>query len=422
MTFNNLAFIVAVQIIFVMNVFAQNWPHWRGPNKNGIVESTNLPLKWSKTKSVVWRVKLPGPGPSTPIIWGHRIYLTAADENELVLICIDKSGKQIWEKALSKGDRVYYGGESNNTAPSPTTDGKHVWAFFGTGDFVCVDMDGNEVWRTNIQDRYGKFSLNHGMVVSPLLDGNVLYLSLMHDNQQAVIALDKNSGKEIWKSDRATNARSEALHSYTSPVIYQFSEPRFLLVHGSDSITAHNLNDGKELWRYGGLQDPNSYQEMFRFVANPFPAEDFILVPTAKNGAIIGLDPRGASGNITGNKKHVIWRRDKNTTDVPSPIVYDGLAYLCRENGRVLCLDITNGEEVYYKKVDSQRYRGSPVLTDGKLYLMGMDGTITVIKTGRKFDILARNQINNEPTAASIVISDGTIYQRTFESLYAISN
>ncbi len=247
--------LVAIASTFFGNQAAQaeNWPQWRGPTNNGISGETGLSTKWSKTENVAWRLALPGQSGATPIVWNDRIFLTSADGKDLVLICCSTDGQEVWKKVVSTGNRAIRGDEGNNASPSPSTDGRHVWAYFGTGDLACYDFDGNEIWKINIQDRYGKFDFFHGMHVTPLLDGERLYLSIIHSGGSKVLALDKNDGREIWQQSRPSDARHESEQSYASPVIYRDAKQEFLLTHGADYIVAHSLKDGSEIWRCGGL-------------------------------------------------------------------------------------------------------------------------------------------------------------------------
>ncbi|NIT60138.1 MAG: PQQ-binding-like beta-propeller repeat protein [Aliifodinibius sp.] len=411
--------LLVILVVLNTGAHAEDWPHWRGPRHDGTSRETGLPTTWSQGENVRWRLKLPGPAPSTPIVWQDRIFLTSADGDDLVLLAVSRDGQILWKRAVSSGNQNIRQGESNMAAPTPSTDGEHIWVFFGTGDLACYDFNGEEIWKFNVQERYKSFRIYWGMSTTPLLDGNLLYLLLLHTNQQLVLALDKNTGGEVWQHQRKSDAYSESLHSYASPVIYRFDGQEFLLTHGADYIVAHDLRDGSEIWRCGGLQS-GIYNPLLRFVATPVVTAGLIVVPSAKNGPILGLNPKGARGDITQSSNHVIWKRDNHTPDVPSPVIYDGLVYLCRENGQLLCLDTKSGKEVYYERAHNKRHRGSPVYADGKLYLVGMDGTVTVLKAGRHFEILAKNQMQ-EQTAASPAISDGTIYLRTYEALYAIS-
>lgn len=309
-------------------VFAEDWPQWRGPQNNGVSAETGLPAKWSPTENVKWRLELPGPAPSTPVVWGDHIFLTSADGGNLVLISASSNGKILWKKVVGAGNEDIRQGESNAAAPSPVTDGKNVWAFFGTGDLACYDFAGNEIWKFDVQDRYKKFNLYWGMATSPLLDGDRLYLLLLHTNTQSVVALNKNTGAEIWHHQRKTDAYSESLHSYASPIMYRHNGHEFLLIHGADYITGHSLKDGSEIWRSGGLQSSVMYNPLYRFVATPAAAPGLIVAPSAKGGPVLGINPDGASGNITKNKTHLLWQVDNLTPDVPSPLVHDGLIYL----------------------------------------------------------------------------------------------
>jgi outer membrane protein assembly factor BamB len=310
-------------------------------------------------------------------------------------------------------------GESNLAAPSPATDGKRLWVLFGTGALVCLDLDGNEIWRLDLQKLHEPFKINFAISSSPLLAGDRLYVQLLHTNQQLVLALNKNTGKEIWRHTRATDARKECLHSYASPVIYRSGESEWLLVHGADYLSAHSLSDGGEVWRIGGLQDPSSYNPTLRLVATPAVHGDLVVVPSAKNGPVLGVDPAGAAGDVTASGNHVRWRLDSGTPDVPSPVVHDGLVYLSRENGILTVVDAADGELVYNERPHQARHRGSPLVADGKVYLVGMDGTVTVVKAGREYEILSRNEID-ERLAASLAVAGETIYLRTYDALYAI--
>jgi len=238
----------------VASTAAENWPHWRGPRRDGTSTETGLPIKWSRTENILWRLPLPGPAAATPVVWGNRIFLTSTEGNHLVLFCISTDGKIVWKRILGAGNKDVRGDEGNFAAPSPSTDGRHIWAFVGSGELLCYDFEGKEVWKTNLQTRYGKFNLFFVMASTPLLEGNRLYLQLIHSDASLVLALDKTTGREIWKHQRRSDARAECEHSYASPFLYRDGQREFLLIHGADYITAHRLNDGAEIWRCGGLK------------------------------------------------------------------------------------------------------------------------------------------------------------------------
>jgi len=399
---------------------AENWPQWRGAKLDGISHETNLPLSWSKTENVAWSFALPGSAGSSPVVWGDHIYLTSAEDDNLVLMALSTDGKQLWKQTLANQNKTVRGDEGNLASPSPSTDGKHVWAMMGTGDIGCYTADGKEVWKFNLQDRYGKFDIQFGMASTPVLDGNRLYLQLLHSKGAIVVALDKLTGNEDWKQTRKSDARDECEHSYASPVLYRDAERELLLTHGCDYLVAHQLTDGAEVFRCGGLNLRSKYNPTLRFVASPLAVPGLILVPSAKNGPVLALDP-ASKGDITDSKTGHFWTREHNTPDVPSPLVVDGLAYLCREDGTLICLDAKTGEEFYVKRTHADRHRASPVYADGKIYLTARDGTVTVIKPGKEFEVLATNSLS-ESISASPAISNGRIYLRTFEKIYAIGN
>ncbi|HEY4490736.1 MAG TPA: PQQ-binding-like beta-propeller repeat protein, partial [Acidobacteriota bacterium] len=172
--------VFALFLLHAVCVRAENWPGWRGPRRDGTSIESAVPLKWSRTENVLWRLPLPGPAASTPIIWGDRIFLTSPDKNNLLLICVSVEGKVLWKRVAGAGNSTVKGDEGNFAAPSPATDGRHVWVFFGSGDLACFDFEGNEIWKTNLQQRYGRFNLYFVMASTPLVDGNRIYLQLLH--------------------------------------------------------------------------------------------------------------------------------------------------------------------------------------------------------------------------------------------------
>jgi len=404
---------------------AANWPQWRGPTNDGICKETGLPTEWSETKNIAWKLPMPAQAGSTPAVWGDRIFLTSEDGPEVVAMCVSTGGKELWRKPLGKHNgRKYMSGEGNNASASPCTDGKHVWVLDGAGHLDCFDIDGKEVWKLDVQEKYGQFRIQHGFHNTPLLDGDRLYMNLLHSNAWLVLALDKMTGKEVWKHERKSDAYAENEQSYCSPSIWRKGGEAYLVVHGNDYCTAHSLDDGREIWRLGDLNPPpqGRYNTTLRFVASPVVSEDVIVVPTAKKGVVVGVNP-AARGKITAGTSGELWRMTKDTPDVPCPLVQDGLVYLCLErDGVVICLDAKTGAQQY--RTDPLHrgviYRASPLYADGKIYITARDGFTTVFKAGRKFEKIADNRLPDD-TSASMAISNGRIYIRGWKNLYAIS-
>jgi outer membrane protein assembly factor BamB len=409
-------------------VSAEDWPSWRGPSGTGISSETNLPTEWSPEKNVAWKLALPGPAGATPVVWGNQIFLTSVnDAGELLLMSVDTSGKLLWQQVVASGNQNARGDEGNSASPSPVTDGRHVWTFMGEGTLACYTVAGEQVWKQNVQDAYGKFSIQFGMSSTPVLEDGKLFLQLIHGEgnpqtrEAVVVALDGLTGKQIWKVDRPSDAEAENEHSYASPVLYRDGSTKLLLSHGADVIVAHDLRDGHEVWRCGGLNRRDDtllpYDPTLRFVASPAVAPGLIVVPSAKQHPVIAIRPDG-QGDITNVADRKVWSW-KRTPDVPSPIIHEGLVYLCMENGNLTVLEAESGKEVYSQATHRQRHRASPVWADGKLYLTARDGRVTVVQSGREFKSLATNDLG-EDQSASPVISGGTIYLRTFRTLWAI--
>jgi outer membrane protein assembly factor BamB len=396
---------------------AENWPNWRGPNYDGISHESNLPTTWSENSNVLWKLEMPGMGGSTPAVWDKHIFLTRQDGDNLVLVCASTDGKLLWKRQIGS-NRPIRGDEGNGASPSPSTDGKHVFVFVGSGQLACFDFDGNEIWKFNAQDRYGRFQTQHGMHTTPLLYQDRLYMQLIHSGGAWVFALDPATGKEVWKVPRKSDGYGENEHSYASPCLWHHGPDAYLITHGNDYAIAYRLTDGSEIWRVGDLNPKENYRPDLRFVASPVATADLIVVPTAKSGAVVGIRP-DASGLVTPGSTSEVWRLERNSPDVPSPLVVDGLVYLCRETGVLMCLDAKTGKQLYSQRTHTERHRASPVYGDGKVYLTARDGVVTVIKVGPTYNVLATNHLEDHFTS-SPAISNGRIYLRGFDALYAI--
>lgn len=409
--------VVALVAFLTSPALAENWPSWRGPNNQGISSEKNVPVQWSKDKNIAWRLAMPGAAGATPIVWEDNIFVTSVDGDDLVLMCIGTNGQEKWRRKLSSGNREVRGDEGNSAAPSPSTDGKYVWAFFTNGSLACFDFAGNEIWQFDVEERYGKFDIQFGMTSTPVLHGDKLYLQLIHSGGAKVVALDKTTGKEVWAVARPSDARQECEHSYASPIVYDGPEAKFLLTHGADYSIAYDLESGEEIWRVGGLHPPGRYDVTLRFVSSPVAKDGMVVVPSAKRGITAAVKTT-SKGNITDKKEDYFWTFDV-TPDVPSPLIVGDYVYLCRENGNLIVLEKESGKQIYEERTNRIRHRASPVYADGKIYLTGRDGMVTVVEAGPEFKIVAQNEVG-EAIAASPVFSNGRIYLRTFDALWAI--
>jgi outer membrane protein assembly factor BamB len=397
-------------------VRAENWPQWRGPTLNGVSAETNLPVRWSATENIAWKLALPAWSGSTPIVWGDRIFLNVAEKGNLYLWCVDRvKGVALWKQLMGGGDHREQ--KQNMSSPSPVTDGSGVWAMTGTGILKGFDFAGKELWTRDIQKDYGRFGLNWGYGSSPMLHEDSLYVQVLHgmrtDEPSYVLRISKANGRTIWRVERPTRARSESPDAYTTPALVRYGNTAELVISGGDVVTGHDLSTGKELWRAEGLNPDNDGSN--RIVASPVVYRDLIIAPSRERPMLV-LKP-GGRGDVT--TSHLLWSFN-NGPDVPTPVTDGTYVYVVNDRGIMWCLDAKTGKEVYGRqRLRPSTYSGSFVLADGKLYITNEDGLTSVVRAGPKFELLAENNFDDY-TLSSPAISDGQIFIRTTGWLWAI--
>jgi len=411
-----------------------NWPQWRGPNSNGSTKTArDLPTNWSQTDNVLWRTKLPSWSAATPIVWGETIFVTSAEQgfmplergarrgqgsaaaDKIFLVAVNrKDGGIRWQRQIDAGNQIFR--KQNSASPSPITDGNRVWIVTGNGKFLCFTMDGKEVWKRDIQADYGRFGLNHGYASTPLLHGDRLYVQVLHgmltDDPSYVFAVDKNTGKTIWKVERPTDAISESPDNYATPQMATANGRTELIISGADYTTGHDIHTGKELWRIGGFNPTNN--PAGRTIASSVVIGGNVFTTSTRGRPFIAFRA-GGSGDITGRSE--IWKNNLGA-DVPTPTTDGDYIYVLADNGILHCLEAATGKVVYQgQRLENGTYSSSPLLADGKIYCINEEGVTTVVKAGPKFEILSVNKLDNL-TLASPVAVDNIILIRTADYLY----
>jgi outer membrane protein assembly factor BamB len=407
---------LTLAVILSIPLVAENWPNWRGPASNGISKEQGLPVKWSQTENIAWKLAMPSKSGATPIVWGNNIFLNVAEGGTLHLWRVDKAkGTPIWKKPIAQGD--YNINKQNMSSPSPVTDGTNVWVMTGVGIFKAFDYEGNEIWMRDIQKDYGKFGLNWGYASSPMLHEDSLYVQVLHgmktDDPSYILRIDKKTGKTIWRAERPTEAIRESPDAYSTPQLLRHNNQLELVILGGDCVTGHDLATGKELWRGNGLNPQNNPN--FRTIASAIVFDGMIYAPTRERPLI--AFKAGGKGNIT--ESHKAWTFNAGP-DVPTPVTDGKYFYSINDRGISYCLDAKTGATIWGpQRIKPAIYSASPVLADGKIYITNEDGVTTVLKAGDKFEVLAENDFA-EYTLSSPAISDGRIYMRTTAFLYAI--
>ncbi len=390
---------------------AENWAQWRGPQRNAVSSETELPTKWSTESGIRWKAKLPGQGVSSPVIWGDRIFLTATDgpaQDELYFLCLARAdGQELWRLRLwGTSPTLHHATKSDMATPTPVTDGKHIYALFGTGDVFCVDVDGGLVWQRSLASEYGPFENRFGHTSSPAVQGDLLFLQCDHYGDSYVLALDRHTGENRWKRDRPG-----VWHSWSSPqlLIDQSSGLGELLVCAATRLDALEPQTGKPLWTVSGLQR--------ECIPTPVTGHGLIFAVSGPKGTAMAIRP-GGRGDVS--ESHVVWRSQRGSPYVPSPVLVGDHYYIVDDQGILTCLDAHSGKLAWQKRLRGA-FTASPIAGDGKVYFTNDDGETTVVQAhANAYVELARNTLG-EPVYASGAISHGCLFFRTPRHLVCIS-
>lgn len=364
----------------------QTWPGFRG---DGSSTSTakSLPLKWSPTENLAWRTPLPGYGQSSPVIWGDRAFVTAVDgdqKEKLFVIAVDlKSGNLIWKRDFSASQTGKNNPMMSRAAPTPVVDKDAIYAFFESGDVVALTHDGEVKWERSLTKDYGAFKNNHGVGSSPTQTDNAVIILIDDLGPSYLVALDKATGKNLWKADRKSRA------SWTSPVVAKIDGKPAILVSSSGTLDAYDATIGKELASLDGLVGNN--------IPSPAVSGDLVVLGAGENRMKPDLAASAKSNccvRLTLKDEKFsfepVWYGKKAICQHASPLVHRGYAYFVTKTGIVHCVDLKTGEETYAERLDNQCW-ATPVGAGDYVYFFGKDGITTVIKAGPDFEKVATN-------------------------------
>jgi outer membrane protein assembly factor BamB len=427
--FSGLLLAAALPAVFSSTLALDTWPQWRGASQNGVAQGSDFPVRWSEQEGVAWKVELPGRGGSTPVIDGGTAYLTAgADQKNLLLAMNIEDGSIRWqaEFGADAGGKHRKGSGSN---PSPIFDEGLIFAYFRSGDLGCVDSQGRIQWHINLQELYGEDTLWWDLGSSPTVTDNAIVVAVMQTGPSYLAAFDKQTGKELWKSDRILDAPEEAAQSYSTPLAVQVGGQRAIAVMGADHLTLHRASDGHELGRLGGF---NPDQEKFwRSISSPVADGNLIVCPYARGNTLTAVRmDQLASGK---GAAAIAWVRDDMGSDVPTPAASAGRVYVVHDatsKGTVSCLEIETGKTLWSLELPKSRgslsISSSPLIAANHLYVTQEDGTTFVLGPldQAQPEVISINEIaDDEPhTVASLVPVDQSLLLRSRHSLYRLSS
>jgi outer membrane protein assembly factor BamB len=393
------AYVPVLLLLLSRPLWAGDWPQFRGPGGRAVSDETGLPVKWSDTKNVRWKAELPGRGVSSPVVADGRVYVTACSgyrQRRLHVLCLDAAtGKKLWERQVASTGGTMCHPKTCMAAPTPVTDGRHVYALFATGDLASFDRDGNLLWYRSLERDYPDISNQVGMAASPVLAGQTLLLPLENAGDSFALGLDVQTGRNRWKVPRTRDI------NWVTPLVTRFRGKTAGLFQTAAEITAYDVESGETLWTYHG--------DKLGSVPSPAIADDLVIVPG---------NPSVALRLSEGGQPEVVWKSRKLQASYASPVVYKGRIYGMIDIG-VACLDAATGEQLWKERLGTG-FSASPILADGKLYVAKEEGDTTVVQLGDEPKILANNALN-EPLLATPAISGGAIYLRTETHLYCIA-
>jgi outer membrane protein assembly factor BamB len=420
-------------VIFGQARSVASWPHWRGPHHTGVATG-NVPLTFSDSANVRWKIESPGRGHSTPIAWGNRLYLTTAiptgrktsepgaasqgragggagagEEHRFEVLAIDRdTGKIAWQRTATtatphEGYHQRYGSFASN---APATDGTRVYAFFGSRGLYVYDLEGKLLWQKDLglkmQMRLS-FGEGSGTVVH---DGRV-YLQFDHQQEGFIVALNASDGKELWRAPRNENS------SWSTPLVVEHGGRRQLVVTADTKVKSYDVDTGQVIWEVAGLG------------ANPIPQpvqfRDLVLVMSGYRNPRLMAVRLGRTGDLTGTDA-IAWETTRGTSYTASPALHDGILYVIADNGMMSAFDAATGQPHYLQARLPKPYnfKASPLVVNDRVYLATEEGDVVVIRTGKTFEVLATNTLADQSFIASPIVVGNDLFLRSRTHLFRI--
>jgi len=393
---------------------SEDWPEFRGPTGQGIAAATPLPLEWSDAKNVAWKQSIPGRGWSSPVLQNGRVYLTTAvggDESDgklsLRVLCLDAdTGKLLWNaEAFNCEPGAVPRGHNKNSHASPTSlvaDGR-LYAHFGHLGTACLDLEGKVIWR-NDSVRYPPV---HGNGGSPILADAALVFSCDGASDPFVAALNKDTGKLLWKTKRTTAPKKT--FSFSTPLLIEVNGKKQVISAGSGGVFAYDPKTGREIWRV-------RYGEGYSVVPRPVFGHGLLFVSSGFDRPVVMAIRPDGQGDVTDS--HVAWTLIKGAPNTPSLLLVGDELHMVSDAGIASCVDARTGKVHWQERVGGN-YSASPIYADGRIYFQNEEGIGVVVRASKEFHKLASNPLG-ERSLASCAAGDGALFIRTEQHLYKI--
>lgn len=447
-----IVFVLALSSALIVNstgADSTHWPHWRGPNLNGMAHGA-APTEWSDTKNIKWKAAIPGRGFSTPVIWDDKILLTTAvptgktesapensqdaaagggggqgrrggggpgggagagEEHKFIVMALErKTGKVIWERVARtatphEGYHRTYGSFASN---SPITDGKYLYVSFGSRGTYCYDLNGKLIWEKDPGVKL-RMRLQFGEGSAPILHDNLLIQTYDQEGDSFVLALDKRNGKEVWRINR------DEPSSWSIPYIADHKGKKQIIISASNKVRAYDPALGKVIWECAGLGT--------NVIPSPVQYKDAVLVMSGHRNPKLMAIRLGGENDLT-DSDAVLWSHTRGTAYTPSPVLHDNKYYTLSDNGTISCFNAETGEPYYQQQriMPPDSFKASPIGVDGKLYVASESGVVSIIRMGEKFEILASNTLEDQMFISSPIALDGELFLRSKTHLFCIND